>query len=208
MPNDTAQLQRLRDALKALPGVRRVMTDGPPDTVYLICDPPGGTPPIEAAARAILGREQGPGGGVALQISYLDIPQQRRRVRFVGAEQSHPRTGVVAVSVTLEWNDRIFEGTAEGETSPAGDLRVCANAALRALEHVLEGAHLTFHLVGVKTVRIFDNELIALVLDLPHDSGQRLIGTSLVVDDPCRSAALAVLNATNRVLGNYLSTSD
>jgi hypothetical protein len=35
-----------------------------------------------------------------------------------------------------------------------------------------------------------------------------LIGASLATGDVHRSAALAVLNATNRVLGNYLANSE
>ena len=38
--------------------------------------------------------------------------------------------------------------------------------------------------------------------------GKPLIGAALATEDPFRSASLAVLNATNRVLGNYLANVD
>jgi len=41
-----------------------------------------------------------------------------------------------------------------------------------------------------------------------HGGGpqQRLLGCHLAEDDPLRSAVVAVLHATNRVLGNFIAT--
>jgi hypothetical protein len=38
------------------------------------------------------------------------------------------------------------------------------------------------------------------------ESASRLVGSYLTESDPPRGAALAVLNATNRILGNFFST--
>jgi hypothetical protein len=38
------------------------------------------------------------------------------------------------------------------------------------------------------------------------DGPRKLLGACLAEDDPVRGAAVAVLNATNRVLGNFIAT--
>lgn len=126
-----------------------------------------------------------------------------RRVRFVRVELQRPRVGHVVAEVDLEWASAHFTGSAEGEGGPVGELRLCAQATLRAIEATLEG-ELKFQLVGVKATRIFDNDLVAVLIHSDDAPDHRLIGVSLVSLDVYHSAALAVLNATNRVLGNYL----
>ena len=97
-------------------------------------------------------------------------------------------------------------GKAEGVTSTLGDLRVAADAALRAIEEFSRGT-LRFELVGVKTMRAFDaNIVIVSVLAGEGAPQQRLLGCHLAEDDPLRSAVVAVLHATNRVLGNFIAT--
>lgn len=204
----TASAERLRKELEALPGIRRVLIDESPARVLLVCDPPGGYPPIEAAARALLLREGMQPELTDLQVSYLGSPQSRRRVRFRNLEVARPRAGQVEAVATLEWNERVYEGRAVGESGPAGDLRVCSQATLHALESVLEGV-MSFQLVGVKSSRIFDDDMVAVLVYATDMPDRRLVGTSMVAQgEPCRAASLAVLNATNRTLGNYLLTSD
>ncbi len=205
---EPAPYPELRKALEALPGVRRVLVEESPDRVLLVCDPPGGYPSIEAAVRALLVREGMPEGSSHLQVSYLGGPRVRRRVRFVGLDGQRTRPGQLYAAVSLEWNERIYEGHAEGESGPAGDLRVCAQAALAALEAVLEGG-MRFQLVGVKSSRIFDDDMVGVLVYATDAPDRRLVGTYLVPEgDALRAAALAVLNATNRTMGNYLVTSE
>ena len=59
----------------------------------------------------------------------------------------------------------------------------------------------------MKVVRAFDANVVIASLIQRGDSGpDRLLGCYLADGDMVRGAALAVLNATNRVLGNYIST--
>jgi hypothetical protein len=59
----------------------------------------------------------------------------------------------------------------------------------------------------VKVVRAFDaNVVIASLLQRGDAGPDRLLGCYLADGDMVKGAALAVLNATNRVLGNYIST--
>ncbi len=87
------------------------------------------------------------------------------------------------------------------------DLRLAALATVRTLEAVLQG-QADFHLVGIKNIRAFDTDIIMVLLRMEERPDLSLVGASLSVDNPFRSAALAVLNATNRVLGNYLNNLD
>jgi len=58
--------------------------------------------------------------------------------------------------------------------------------------------------LGVKAVRAFDATVVIVSLSAKTDaSASRLVGSYLTENDPPRGAALAVLNATNRLLGNY-----
>jgi hypothetical protein len=132
---------------------------------------------------------------------------RRERLRFTGFAYTRSPSGQVACEVSLEWAPgETVIGRAQGQASPAGDARLGAEAAIRALESFTEGS-ITFELVGVKIVRAFDANVVIASLIQKGDSGpDRLLGCYLADGDMVRGAAIAVLNATNRVLGNYIST--
>jgi hypothetical protein len=97
-------------------------------------------------------------------------------------------------------------GTSAGQSSATVDLRVAADAALRAIETFSDNS-LEFELVGVKSVRAFDATVVIVSVNVRKGDGPRkLLGACLAEDDPVRGAAVAVLNATNRVLGNFIAT--
>ena len=124
------------------------------------------------------------------------------RLRFVGFKLERLPSGECRARVTLAWPDGPrFEGEARGLTSQAGELRCAAQAALQALAQAVRDP--AFELVGVKAVRAFDATVVIVSLGLPgHSEGPRVVGSYLTEGDGPRGAALAVLNATNRVLGN------
>jgi hypothetical protein len=94
-------------------------------------------------------------------------------------------------------------GEADGVISQAGELRCSADAAVRALERVVQ-PKLGFEVLGVKAVRAFDATVVIVSLSARTDTSvSRLVGSYLAETDLPRGAALAVLNATNRMLGNY-----
>jgi hypothetical protein len=85
-----------------------------------------------------------------------------------------------------------------------GDLRVAAEATLRALETFSRGA-VTFELAGIKSLRAFDANIIIVALGVRGSAGPaRLLGAYLAEREPIRGAVIAVLNATNRLLGNFI----
>ena len=141
------------------------------------------------------------------QTAETPAPLKRGRLRFTGFKFERTAHGDVRVEVELEWMEGVkIKGTASGQSSPTVDLRIAAEAALRAIETFSEGA-LAFELVGVKHVRAFDaNVIIVAIGNKRNEEPQRLLGAYLVESDPARGAVVAVLGATNRVLGNFIAT--
>ena len=128
------------------------------------------------------------------------------RLRFTEFVLNRLASGRCHARVVLTWQDHEqFVGEAEGLVSQAGELRCAAQACVVALTKAVKGA-VKLELLGVKAVRAFDANVVIASLALPeHHEGQRLVGCFLTDEvDPCRGAALAVLNATNRILGNRL----
>lgn len=125
------------------------------------------------------------------------------RLRFVNFKLDRLPSGECRARVTLAWPDAEdgsrFEGEARGLTSQAGELRCAAQAALLALAQAVRDP--SFDLVGVKAVRAFDATVVIVSLGVPgHTEGPRVVGSYLTEGDVPRGAALAVLNATNRLL--------
>jgi hypothetical protein len=116
-------------------------------------------------------------------------------------------SGDCRARVQLSWTDgREFVGESEGVTSQAGELRCSAEAAVRALEQAVN-PDVVLELLGVKAVRAFDATVVIVSLSVRSEGNVwRMVGSYLTETDPPRGAALAVLNATNRVLGNYVTT--
>lgn len=199
---EPASLDQVRADLEEIEGVRRVVIDGPPYVVYVIADR-GARFPSEMVVHSVLFRHGLGAGEAELHVSYSGVPEPRRRVRFVSAKVETSRVGRAMARVELEWAGEVHVGELEGETGHAPELRLTSLATLSALDQVLEG-RVRFHLVGIKPLRAFDADVVVALLKSDVD-GRSLIGAALAADDPNRAACVAVLNATNRILGNYLS---
>jgi hypothetical protein len=132
---------------------------------------------------------------------------KRERLKFTDFKFRRTPGGKCSAEVELEWIDGIrVRGTSAGQSSATVDLRVAADAALRAIETFSDNS-LEFELVGVKSVRAFDATVVIVSVTVKKGDGPRkLLGACLAEDDPVRGAAVAVLNATNRVLGNFIAT--
>jgi hypothetical protein len=199
--------ERLREALVAIPGVQKVFVEGQPPELFVLCEAGTSSVPLEAAVNVALAREGFSHEELPVHLAFLGAAAVQRRVRFREAMLTRPRAGVAAVRVSLEWNDQLFEGAVEGEGGLPLELRVCARATLRALEAVLAD-RLRFELLGVKSVRIFDHDYVSVLLRCPDAPDRPLIGVSLSSADLPSATARAVLNATNRLLGNFLMTGE
>lgn len=132
---------------------------------------------------------------------------KRERLRFTNFRFARTPAGLCTAEVELEWLDGVnVVGKASGQSSPMGDLRIAAEAALHALESFSGGA-LEFDLAGIKALRAFDANIVIVAIGLRKGEGpRRLLGSYLAERDPVRAAVIAVLNATNRLLGNFIAT--
>jgi len=124
----------------------------------------------------------------------------RGRLRFSDFALERLASGQCLARVALTWpNAAPFVGESTGLSSQAGEIRCAALACLSAIARAVPDAGL--ELVGVKAVRAFDaTVVIASLATQGKLDGPRVVGSSLVQEDVPRGAALAVLNATNRIL--------
>ena len=127
------------------------------------------------------------------------------RLRFAEFVLDRLANGRCRAKVGLTWRDsEAFTGESEGLASQAGELRCAAEACVKALCQAVQGG-MGFELLGVKAVRAFDATVVIVSLAVHGEgSGHRVVGSYLTENDAARGAALAVLNATNRILGNRL----
>ncbi|GAC1480113.1 MAG: hypothetical protein NVS1B4_25140 [Gemmatimonadaceae bacterium] len=131
---------------------------------------------------------------------------KRERLRFIDFRFSRTPSGRAHAEVELDWVGGVrVVGKADGQSSPMGDLRIGADAALRALELFSDKA-LQFELIGVKALRAFDANIIIVSIVVRQAGGTAKLLGCYLADDPLRGAVIAVLNATNRVLGNFIAT--
>ena len=129
------------------------------------------------------------------------------RLRFAEFVLDRLPNGRCRAKVGLTWRDsEAFAGESEGLASQAGELRCAAQACVEALCQAVAQSGMTFELLGVKAVRAFDATVVIVSMATTGGEGsdQRVVGSVLTETDPARAAALAVLNATNRILGNRL----
>jgi hypothetical protein len=135
------------------------------------------------------------------------IVGRRERLRFTRFHFERTPTARCKVEVELEWEPgNSIVGRAEGIATPLGDVRLAAEATLRAIEQFAKNT-VQLELMGVKQMRAFDaNVVIVSVLATQGGTQRRLLGCHLADQDPLRSAVVATLQATNRVLGNAIAT--
>jgi hypothetical protein len=139
-------------------------------------------------------------------VTVIPISSRRERLKFSDFSFTRTPSGQCSAEVALEWDNVIYTGRAGGQSSPLGDFRVAAEAALRALDDFAKG-DMHFELLGVKHVRAFDSDLLIVSIGLRQGNEiTRLVGCYMAETDTRRGAAMAVLNATNRLLGNYITT--
>jgi len=202
---DTAALDSVRTDLEAIEGVRRAFIEGPPYSVYVVAER-GAQGPTEMVVHAVLARHGLPAAEAEVQVCHVPAAEARRRVRFVSVRLETLRIGRAQAMVELEWAGRTVTAEVEGETGYAMELRLAAMATAAALDQVMDG-RVKFQMVGIKPFRAFDADVVVALLRSDLD-GKSLIGAALASDNPYRAASVAVLNATNRVLGNYLSNDE
>ena len=197
--------ESVRSRVGALSGVRDVDWSDYPERIAVRVDIAGARALTGEAIAAVVAAEDGVAARVQVDLATPTPSRAAKRARFESISVTTPDPGSISTRVTLEWNRQRFAGEATGEASVAGEMRASASATISALQQVL-GEEVSFALIGVKELRVFDHDLIAVLLRSPRFADRHLIGTSVITDDRRRAAALAVLNATNRAVGTLMDT--
>ena len=107
--------------------------------------------------------------------------------------------------VVLGWPDGSeFTATAQDEDSDSGRLRCAVEATVRSIERSVRG-EMTLRVRGVRTIEESDTNIVVTLLSSQiMGETQSLVGSCIMQEPPERSAALSVLDATNRLLGNAI----
>lgn len=195
-------MEALRARLEAIEGIERVLVDERDGEIWVVARPDAGRA-LEEQARALVGELEN-GSSPALHM-IARAGARERRARFVGVEQFPDVAGQVRIQVTLEWAGRFYSGDEVGYPATALAVRTAAAAALKAVQ-ALAAEDLHLRLIGVKQIRAFDQEITVVSIFRDAAGPQRLVGAVLTSDDVLKTAALAVLDALNRLMTNHLGT--
>ena len=127
---------------------------------------------------------------------------------FAGLE-STVASGHVTVSVRLDWEGEVSEGTAEAVDTQAGRARATATATLRSAMDAAWNGDLNLELDFASIVQALDGEYVLVsVLCMSTRVGRRplpLVGVHPIESDVESAAALGTLKAVNRVLSLALA---
>lgn len=130
-----------------------------------------------------------------------------QRLKFSSFEFERFPKGRCRASVGLEHPDGtlvIKAAQGIGAANTASELRCAAQATIEVLRKLI-GDGYSFSLLGVKAVKAFGTRVVIVTLSVQEgDQIHRLVGSVLAEKNPERGAALAVLDATNRLVGQIL----
>jgi hypothetical protein len=135
------------------------------------------------------------------------LTRSEGRIRFEDFVLQQLPDNRCSARVVLAWHPGDeYVGTAEGENSPQGRLRSAAEATAQALEAAANGG-VGLTVLTVKAVETMETVLVIVSLSGRVDQrSERLVGSCLIKESAARGAALAVLSATNRLLGIYFGS--
>jgi len=130
-----------------------------------------------------------------------------RRVKLEKFELDQQPDSRCTSNVVLEWDPgEAYVGTASAEDSLQGRLRCGAEAAAQALE-LASGGAVDLDILAIKAIEGFDTVLVIVALRSgPAKINERLSGSCLIKDMAPRSAAMAVLDATNRLYSHAIQS--
>jgi hypothetical protein len=129
-----------------------------------------------------------------------EVRHPRLRLESVRFERTPSGHCSATVELKTEDGSRLL-GMAEGSASALGELRLTADAALRAIRAFLPST-IRLEILGVKPLRVFDANIVIVAVDISGEGRPpgKLLGSDLADTDPIRATAKAVLNATNRLV--------
>ena len=124
------------------------------------------------------------------------------RLKFISLEFENTSEGRQAKVILGMQPDLLFTGTAGCSEAAGGELRCAALATVDAIHRTASEYERILELIGASAVKAFDATVVIVSLWARLGGGKRrLVGSYIAEDDMAKGAVLAVLNATNRLLG-------
>ena len=124
------------------------------------------------------------------------------RLKFISLDFEDTPEGRQATVILGMQPDLLFSGTADCSEAPGGELRCAALATVDAIHRTASESEPILELIGASAVKAFEATVVIVSLWARLGGGKRrLVGSYIAEDDKSKGAALAVLNATNRLLG-------
>lgn len=123
------------------------------------------------------------------------------RLRLAAVRTEHRPDARIRIAVELERSGNQYCGEAEGLGRGTVEIRLVAAATLEAVQQAVREETRGLRLVGTKSIRAFDADMILAGLRFRGEGGRPLVGAVPARGDPDHGAAAAVLDAVNRVLG-------
>lgn len=198
--------EEIRRSLGALAAVEAVLLDAVTGALWVVCRPETGAAEVEEEVRAALDQVGAPAElEPELLVRLEQVPQ--RRVRLTEVTRTSEPEGRSRITVSLDWEGRTHTGSAVGGAVEAMELRTAASAALEALSSVL-ARPVGARVVGAKTLRAFDVELVVVSVVRDDPNERYLVGAVPRTPVLIRAAAMALLQALNRVLARELAPAE
>ena len=124
------------------------------------------------------------------------------RLKFIGLEFENTSEGRQAKVILGMQPDLRYIGTADCTEADGGELRGAALATVDAIHQSVGETGRIVELVGARAVNVLEATVVIVSLWARLGGGKRrLVGSCVADDGTAKGAALAVLNATNRLLG-------
>ncbi len=124
------------------------------------------------------------------------------RLKFISLDFEDTPEGRQATVILGMQPDLLFSGTADCSEAPGGELRCAALATVDAIHRTASESERILELIGASAVKAFEATVVIVSLWARLGGGKRrLVGSYIAESDKAKGAALAVLNATNRLLG-------
>lgn len=154
---------------------------------------------IESALMAELGLEI---DHKKVSVAQVQEPGERfHQARLKFSQVSLSLNGSSAeATVRLVKDEDVFSGVADGQSSSHGQMRIIANATLRAVED--SGAHEGSMVIeDIQTVNMSGRNVVVMLINMTTDRGEEyLTGSAVVKQDLWKAVVNASLDAVNRRL--------
>ncbi len=130
------------------------------------------------------------------------------RIRFKECKCEHLSGNRFTATVALTWlGGKELVGTSQAEDTETGRLWCAAEATARALEQAIN-RDVVLTIEVVEEISHTGLDIVVTLLSSRRSGGeQELLGSCIMGEQPERSAALAVLKATNRLVFNIMRLS-